>query len=663
MKFRRTFAPFSAVVIPFVAVLSVAGGGCSTTYDGTPRAEGDRTPLTLACGPTDDTRCILPFPSNHYAKADATSPTSIRVAMNKSSLLGTDDEPSLINRAEGFSRVQPVFFGAIGTVDPVLFDQAGFLIDAATGAKIPQRTEVVTADDVSTAGKESLLVLYPLAPYAPKHDYIGVVTDDATVTVTGDDGVAKTSKLNANRALLIALDRAEPASQEEADLRAHYAPTRAALKKANIDLARVVRLTEFTTREAETPKLPIVAARKVAEQAVVDGKVTAVADKVTTFDSGPVLAIVRGHLSGVPKFTGEQYHLTFDAAGKPIAQGVQDAPFRVMIPRGTGDYRMVFWGHGAGGNVDDDAFDADLALEGAGKSNYEFDGWTDKTALGNITTLVQSLSGSHGVLGRLLQSLVNGAAMQKMLETKLGDLLAADTLGPQNIANPAKGRRPNPEEPIWAGGSLGGIVGSVVTFADPTIRYGAFNVPAGGWAHFLVKSIIFDNAAALLSASYGTFVDLRLAIGYAQTQLDGVDSSVWADVVEKDTAGEPFYILQESIDDPVVPNIGTAFLGRALRAKMLTPALQPIVGIEGVERVDGSGVALAQYQVPFDPGYGAHGFAACNTPAGKAARAQITRWARSCWDGKPTTFLPAECNEASGGKGCDFRSAQPRACN
>jgi hypothetical protein len=49
-----------------------------------------------------------------------------------------------------------------------------------------------------------------------------------------------------------------------------------------------------------------------------------------------------------------------------------------------------------------------------------------------------------------------------------------------------------------------------------------------------------------------------------------------------------------------------------------------------------------------------HGFAARDTPAGAAAREQITDFIRSVWSGAPRITVPAGCRANTPPGSCDF---------
>src|SRR5690606_1614120 len=140
------------------------------------------------------------------------------------------------------------------------------------------------------------------------------------------------------------------------------------------------------------------------------------------------------------------------------------------------------------------------------------------------------------------------------LEGALGDVLAADTIG--DVANPAAGRRPDMTRPMVGGGSLGGTMGFAFANLEPSIRYGALNVGGAGWAHFLRSSIFFRPLDGLMRLTLGSSLDVSLVVAQSQTNWDYADGAIWAD--HRDD--RPVLLIQESVGDPILPNIGTELM-------------------------------------------------------------------------------------------------------
>jgi hypothetical protein len=625
------------------ALISLAG--CSDEVFTAPdRQPGDRAPLTASCDAMDPMRCLLPWPSSTFTAADPTSATGLRLAIDPTSLFGGDD-PSSANVADGFSRVTPVvtaFPGALAPI-PIAADGAGpmRLILAepdhpAYGSLVPLRFEVRASIDDEN---ESLLVGYPLAPLEPGADYVVVVMDDVPM--------ASGASPRASHTALVALGSEGALSMEEARLAAYHAPSRAALEKAGVDPARAVRMWDFTTRSQDNATKRLRAMRDAAAKAVAGGEVGVTIDSVNApQDDSAIALIVEGRLTGLPSFASDDLArgLTLDAEGLPVAEGAREAPFRVLVPAGTGDYPFLMFGHGMGGSYHDDLFDRELASSGLGKVNIEFHGWTEDDVIDTFVNFTRVFVGAHHSTALLMQSVADGEAIQKAMLGPLGDALAADSLA--GMQNPAKGRRPQFDIPVWTGGSLGGTMGLVFASSAKETYSGVLNVPGAGWTHFIPNASVFGIVGALLKTPYQGNLNVLHAMAMSQGSWDDIDGAVWA----AELAGrDSVFLLQESIGDPVLPNPGTEMVAVVTGAGQLGEVLSPILGVAQVDAAEGR-TALTQYRVPDTDELDIHGFAARDTPAGAAARDQIQSFLLSVFAGKPVIALPAGCKDAS----CDF---------
>ena len=362
---------------------------------------------------------------------------------------------------------------------------------------------------------------------------------------------------------------------------------------------------------------------------------------------------VIGHLEGLPKYIDPTpgSALTLDAKGLPVASGTRTTPFRVVVPVGAGDYHFVMYGHGTGGSYDEDTFDSEIAGKGAAKVGIQFDGWTGDDVIPTFVGFVSVLRGTHYAAAMLMQALADAAAVQAVLPWTLADLLAAPMIA--GVPNPAAGRRPDPNLSLWAGGSLGGIMGLVAVCVDPTMHYGVLNVPGAAWTHYVPKSLFYTMLASLLQAAYHTDVDALQALAMSQGNWDEIDGAPWSSgLAGRSTA----FLIQESIGDPVVPNPGSEMVAVVTGAKQVGAVLVPIAAnIPPASEVDGTS-GITQYHVTSTDPLKVHGFAAQDTPAGQAARSQITDFVSSVWtSAQPKITIPAGCLGGS----CDFSKTQP----
>lgn len=621
------------------------------------RAAGDRTPLSAACDGADAERCLLPWPSNTFTVVDENTATGLRINVQDTELPGTRaDDATLLRQADGFSRLTQVATMFGGGVDEAFLGglpHGSYLEDAPLrvinvtpghpneGQSAPMWMEVVQDDRVNNT---DLLVAYPLVPFDENADYLVYITDDL-VDEAGQPHVA-------DRWARVSLGLDAPAGEEELALAAYHAPSRARLTELGVDLERVVRVWDFTTRSNETTYRRLDAMMAQADASL--GDVTVTIDAFVPRSDPGLAGIVVGSLSGVPNFLNEENRFVYDENGLPVQQGTHEAKFRVAVPSvgfggGDGDYRVALYGHGTGGSVADDAFDADIASLGVAKVNLEFLGWTGDDLIFTLRDLLTLMRGSEQSTSQLLQAVVDGRAILGALNGPLGEALRAEQIAGE--PNPEAGRGPDLTDPAWVGGSLGGTMGAIIGSAYPEIKYGVLNVPAGGWMHFVADSLMYDTALrGFLVESYGSEIDARYAMTLVQGCWDDVDGAAWADRAKAD--GDAF-LMQQSIGDPVVPNQATNILANAMGASTVGPMISPVYGLPAAETVV-NGVGLTQFRVPDTGPFDVHGFAARDTPAGAAAMEQIFSFMLSAWEGSPTVEFPESCAGVSADGACDW---------
>ncbi len=615
------------------------------------RLPGARTPLTARCDAAEEARCLLPWPSNVFTIADPLAPTGLRVHV-ETDILPADEALALLDAADGFSRLTPLVALVPLGVDPSAVSLRLFVAEPGGdfASEVPLRVSVVPGRDEADP---AALVATPLAPLAAATEHLVIVTS-----------------LAPNRVAELATLRASAVDDAEAARVAYHAPHRAILATRGVDPDTIGRLWDFTTRSASDPRTRLQSQATAAKAAVDAGRVTLVIDGATVplaESASPTAVIVRGHLDNIP-----------DPAALPGAPEGESfsVPFRVVVPSlsaphpAPADYRVVLYGHGTGGNVDDPAFDALIAGAGAAKVNIEVDGWTDATVGGAISGLLLPLRGTDQLVARMRRAQAGIAAIQRALVGPLGAALAADTVA--GIPNPAAGRRPRVvtdrtghrelDLPVWAGGSLGGVTGMVYGHLEPSIVGGVLNVPGAGFTHWLSQSGVFSLIGAAFVERYPAIVDLQIAMAMTQPLWDEVDGAAWTDSISW-TAGSrpsrnsrataPLFLVQMSVGDPIMPNIATALVATSLHAAVVGGTPVPVPGLPSVTVARGRS-ALTEFVAPAGSAYQVHGFAAGDTPAGIAARAQMIAFIQSLWAGDPTIVLPDACLALDPPGTCDF---------
>jgi hypothetical protein len=608
-----------------------------------PRPVGTRAPLPRGCDAQDPTRCLLPWPNNTFTVKDESTPTGLRVSLERR-WLPNPDSPEALNRLDGFSVVGALAAGFEGPVTVATGPQrttAMRLFRASPGAgwgeEVPLRLST-TADSTSTA---TLLIGYPLRPLAYDTDYVAVVLDE----VTGASG----ERLPVPRRVDVSLGRAAPSDDTEATLAAYHAPTRALLRDVGVDAERVLRVWDFTTRSAQSVRAPFEAMRQATLAAVASGSVS------VTFTSSRQVAgdavELRGTVAGLPRFVDDAGSL---GAGLPTPRGTYSVPLRVVLPKVSAPFPLVVYGHGTGGTVNDDTFDQDIVGAGAGKVNLEFAGWTETSVLETLVGLDKRFSGSERSTARLLQSLADASALEALLDGALGEALAAPML--LGVPNPAAGQRNDASRRVYAGGSLGGTMGYVHALTERRVTAAVLNVPGAGWTHFVPTSGPFSALDALFGTTTPSALDRALSVVMTQGSWDPVDGAAWAATGIRPTL---VALVQASMGDPILPNIGSHLVATSSNAVQVGAVLEPVEGVTAVPFAEGR-TALTQFRIsnrntdPIDR----HGFGGRNTTAGRAAREQIRAFLDSAWRGAPRITVPPLCTRG-GLDSCDFGDEAP----
>lgn len=625
------------LAVPALVVLSACG-----PQGPTPRPVGSRSPLPVGCDAQDTTRCLLPWPNNAFTVKDESSPTGLRVAIERR-WLPSPDSPEPLNRLDGFSVVGALAVGFDGPVQAATGPRratAMRLFRATTegwGDEVPLRLSL-QSDSTSAA---SLLIGYPLRPLAYDTDYVAVVLDEVT-SPAGE-------RLPTAPRVEVALGLKAPADEAERSLAAYHAPTRQLLRDVGIDAKAVLRAWDFTTRSARSVRAPFEAMREATIAAVASGSVT-VSFSSTRPLPGDALEL-RGVVRGLPRFLDEGGTL---GAGLPSPRGTHEAPLRVVLPPVRAPFPFVVYGHGTGGTVNDDTFDADIVGAGAGKLNLEFGGWTETTVLDTLVGLDKRYTGSERSTARLLQSLADAAALHALLDGALGEALTARQL--LGVSNPAAGQRNDPARRVYAGGSLGGTMGYVHALTEPRVSAAVLNVPGAGWTHFVPTSDPFSALDALFGTTTPSALDRALSVVMSQGSWDPVDGAAWAA-----TGVRPGLValIQESMGDPILPNIGTHLVATSSNAVQVGAVLEPVEGVAQRPLSEGR-TALTQFRIsnrntaPLDR----HGFGGRDSTAGRAARQQIRAFFDSVWSGSPRITVPPLCTRG-GLESCDFGDEPP----
>ncbi|MCB9674603.1 MAG: hypothetical protein H6737_05760 [Alphaproteobacteria bacterium] len=282
----------------------------------------------------------------------------------------------------------------------------------------------------------------------------------------------------------------------------------------------------------------------------------------------------------VTDFLVDDASLQLGADGSVTPTGTADALLYVHIPESVADapagtVPVLLMGHGIfsePANYLDDPDDPSHVVKVADDAGFIvvatiWRGLSFPDRTGAIAA-AQDFAKIYEVTDRLVQGQGNVAELIRLV--KEGDLLSDPVFQGrqgQALADAAHLR--------YYGISLGGIQGAVMLANDPPLDGAVLHVGGSTWSTMLERSSNWTAFELFLDATTpDPLVRQRL---YAASQLwwDSADPIAYtADLAQRD------FLLQESLGDEQVPNMTTRTLARSIGLPQLTPAVEPVWGLD-----------------------------------------------------------------------------------
>lgn len=523
--------------------------------------------------------CLLPFPNDHFTRADRSTPTGRRVALDRASMpanvTGVHVDPTHWNELDGFSPAAAAIV-AVPNLDlaktkaaPVTDlgasldrDAPVVLLDATTGRRLAYWTELDAAaaetDEVPT------LFIRPAALLPEGHRIVvglrALVDHDGTGLPTTAVFEAYRDRLRTDDATI---EARRPAMERTfADL------TKAGVDRADLDLA-----WDFTVASTEALSGRLLHLRDDAF-ARIDKEPSRFT--VLTDEPGRDPGIAR-ELTGtyeVPSYLdgdgGPGSQFTLDRSGRPTHTGTYTANFDCIIPASaTGADPAVtgLYGHGLLG----DATQVHAASTQAVAGNRVFCA-TDLIGMSegdiaNAARIVGDFSTFNTLADRLQQGHLNTLVLGRLLISPDG--FASDPAF-QDAGRPIIG----PDGLIYYGISQGGIMGAATTAIAQDWTRAVLDVPAANYGLLLDRSVDFDDFRAVMVPAYPSPADRVLALQLVQMLWDrGEASGYLQHLTAAPYPDTPTHqvLIHAAFGDHQVANVATEVEARTIGAHVVRP--------------------------------------------------------------------------------------------
>ncbi len=610
----RSGRPVAAVLLAAALLASSCSGtdGSSGGDDGPgtdvagERLVAEEPPGTGHCDDTDQTRCLLPWPSDTYTRSDPESVTGLRVDLPLDGMptnaTGVPVDPTEWNRNDGFSPAS-IAQVVIPDVDPeasrlppqtdigasIAPDSNLAVVDLETGERVPAWAEVdSTVSDPSTAP----LRVVPATALIEGHTHAvglwNLVRTDGT-EVEPSEGFAAVLQ--------------DPDADQQQWL--------AALEEVGPPIGELDAAWSFTVASTEslTGRLRHMWAETAEDLGVqldAEGATGGGAPPFTVTSSeqnGPV-RVVQGSFE-MPKYLtgdggpGAVLDNDDDPDGLPTATGTMEAPFTCVVPAQAPDpVPFVLYGHGLLG---DRSEVLDIGMAGAsvgiGFCALDYIGMSSAD-IPTVLEEFQDLSRFRTQPDRLQQGHLAFLLLGRLLASSEGfatDPAFQDSDGSSMIL---------PDGLTLLGASQGGILGGPATALSPDWNRAILAVGGLGYNLLLGRSVDFDQFQPVLEAAYPDQLDRALLLGIIEQLWDRGENAGWAQHLTDDpfpaSGGTTTVMLLEAFGDHQVANVSTEKLARTLGVPRLAPTLaprrssdvEPYWGIEPIGTTPHSGSAL-----------------------------------------------------------------------
>jgi pimeloyl-ACP methyl ester carboxylesterase len=555
-----------------------------------------------------ETTELTPFPSDRYTVPDKGTATGLRVEVSAA----TTGDPMAVDLAEsmaqlskldGFSTTGGVVFKLSSPIDargidhvpdaePPILDP---IADASVYTEADSPLLLVNIDaDAPEFGKalglvpryfeqaedgfytndEFTLIVQPAVPLRPGSRYVMIVTDE----LRARDGTA----VGAEPLMRSALSSAQDAYS--VDLRA---AVKSATDAVGLSPEHVVAATVFTTGSTLTGVVEMAKARRAAPDP----------QQTKTWEVESALASPDTRVRFVADFEAPEFRAAsdgkwqVDAAGIPKVQSQANLETYLAFSDATqsGPRPVVFYAHGLGGDKDSTWGTAQrlAPLSARGVAVLGIDSPEHGSRAVGETNLVSSVYGFFGIdedtnefdIERARDNFRQMASDQLELVRFTKALASLDLLPLDASGNPAPDGVPDLDVSAfyYIGHSFGAVQGATIFAIAPEIEAANWNVGGAGLMMLLRDSNLFSLFVKSISPPKTPFGAVARFMAINQAIVDPGDPLNFAryatlERLEGVAKTDPRDVLiQQVVQDTIVPNSTTEALARAAGLSVLNP--------------------------------------------------------------------------------------------
>ena len=590
------------------------------------------------CDPIDPAACLLPFPNDHFTRADDDTATGRRLALQTGQMPRNKDgvpiDPEPYNASDGFSPGQIVVTKVPGLDSQAAFDRSG-LVPQTDLARAYDEDQPVVVIDTHTG--ERHLIWAELDANATQDAARALLVHPAVNWREGRRYVvalrrlrdAAGARLKPTAAFRTLRDRLPSRSRAVRERRHHMERVFRDLRRAGIGRDELYLAWDFTVASQDTLASRMLSIRdrafaQLGDHDLGDLRVEGVAprfridsvDEFTPQQDPNLVRRVQGTVT-VPCFLDQPgcppgSRFALDRRGLPVALegNTRDARLICLVPRSASPdrpARPLIFGHGLLGSAEEVRGLGVLAQ--ASNAVICATDWTgfSREDLPNVASVLGDLSGFPSLPDRTQQGFLDFLFLGRVL-------IHPDGLGSDPRFQQGGGSLVDGSRLYYAGGSQGGILGGALTAIAPDFERAALIVPGMNYSLLLTRAVPFDQFAAVLYPAYPSELERPLILSLVQILWDRGEANGYAWHMTRDPYPDTprhTVLLHEAFGDHQVANVATEVEARTIGARLRTPALdpgrsldvEPFYGIRPIREYPYDGNALVVFDIgPPRPG-------------------------------------------------------------
>ncbi len=615
-------------LFPFALALLI---GCPTEAP-----EPGVPPIELEIAPhnegTNDLHAMLPWPSDAWLVADATTNTGFRLAYDEAAIPrnrnGDFFEPSPYTRLDGFSPAsQPMttFGDGLDTSNLAVegeFDESlaptspTLLINVDTGALVAHFVQNDMRVEELEPGSPTMVYLHPAARLQEDTTY-GVAFRNTIRTVAG-------AEVEENPVFAALRDGTVTTSSVIEGRRAAHDRMFTALEDLNVPRADLVAGWTFHTASTEAITSDLLTIRDDAMERVPVGGGECTVDNVDVYqqeECAPEAVDcvqndqLRYRIFGTfkaPLYMERLYPPTLahrdPVTDLPAFNEWHDVSFTMIVPHVAyeqNDARFVTYGHGLmgsqgevkGGFPRTMAANHNMVLVAADMHGMsEWDIVSIGTALSDMSLFVN-------VTERLMQGVVNWLVMTRSFKGACSNLPELADWGV-----PTQLPIDTTQDPYYIGISQGSIMGMVYNGVSQDVHKAALMVGGQNYSVMIPRSSDFPDYEAIFLPWYSRRLDQQIMLALIMSLWDKSEPNSYVPhLVTDPLPGTPVkqILHQVAVNDSQVPNLASEQAARTMGIPLLTPTSKGVWGLDTVTGADAPGSAMVYFN--FDRELGVEG--------------------------------------------------------